>query len=383
MLPELTPQEILRYSRHLMMPEVGTIGQRKLKAASILIIGAGGLGSPAALYLAAAGVGRIGLVDFDVVSQSNLQRQVLFAEDQVGRRKVEEARKRLLSLNSDIQVDAYPIVLSSENALELAKQYDFIVDGADNYATRYLVNDVSVLLEKPYVYGAIYRFDGQVGVFDARHGACYRCLFPHPPAPEFSPTCAEGGVFGVLPGMVGTIQAAEAIKLITGIGEPAINRLLMVDALNFRFEVIQLRKNPACEICGPKAKIHELVDYAEFCGAPLPGHEETVDKSLEISAGELSDLLRIDKGIKLIDVRNEVERQISSIAGSRLIPYDEITSHLDEFGSDESIILYCRTGTRSLWALKIMREAGFQNARHLAGGINAWAREIDPDLREY
>jgi adenylyltransferase/sulfurtransferase len=383
MLPVLSPQEVLRYSRHLMLPEVGMSGQKKLKSASILIVGAGGLGSPAALYLAAAGVGKIGLVDFDTVSKSNLQRQVLFAEDQVGRIKVEEARKRLLSLNSDIDVRAYHSVFSSENAFDLLKEFDFIVDGADNYATRYLVNDVSVLMGKPYVYGAIYRFDGQVGVFDARKGACYRCLFAQPPAPELSPTCAEGGVLGVLPGMVGTIQASEAIKLITGIGEPAINKLLMVDALNFRFDVIQLRKNPACKICGDTPEIHELVDYAAFCGAPIPGGDEHADLDMEITAQQLADKLRIDNYIKLIDVRNAVEAQISAIAGARLIPYDQITSHLDEFNQDDELVLFCRTGTRSLWALKVLREAGFTKARHLAGGINAWAREIDNTIRQY
>lgn len=383
MRPDLSSEEVLRYSRHLSLPGVGLQGQRKLKNASVLIVGVGGLGSPAALYLAAAGVGRIGLIDYDWVSYSNLQRQILFDQSQVGKLKVEQARARLLGLNGDIEVIAHPEVFSSKNALELSRQYDILLDGSDNFATRYLANDVCVLQGKPYVYGAVYRFDGQVGVFDARQGACYRCLFPEPPAPGTTPSCAEGGVLGVLPGLIGTLQALETVKLITGAGTPAVNRLLMVDGLTFRFDLIDLRKNPACKICGAQPEIRELMDTASFCGEPLPKIDASINDSWEISPAQLAEEIINGRPIRLIDVRTPEEVEIAVLAGSQLVPHDQIAHHLDDWGRDEDLVLYCRGGVRSLWALRILREAGFEKARHLAGGILAWAREIDPTMKEY
>ncbi|MGB9723880.1 MAG: molybdopterin-synthase adenylyltransferase MoeB [Chloroflexia bacterium] len=384
MFPELSPPEILRYSRHLLIPEVGLKGQQKLKAASVLVIGLGGLGSPAALYLAAAGVGRIGLVDSDGVDLSNLQRQVIHGTSRLHVPKVESARERLLDLNPEIVVETYNEPFTSANARQIAGPYDLVIDGTDNFPTRYLSNDVCVLLGKPYIYGSIFRFDGQVSVFDARRGPCYRCLFPEPPPPGLVPSCAEGGVFGVLPGIIGTIQATEALKLILGIGEPLIGRLLLYNALEMSFEWVTLEKNPHCKICGPQPEITELVDYAAFCGIPGWGHwEGTVDEAWEIGARELAERLKSGAPLRLIDVREPHELEISRIEGAQLIPLGELAARLNELDSAEEVVVFCKGGSRSARALEILLSAGFRKVKHLRGGINAWAREVDPRLPVY
>ena len=329
MYPELSHSEILRYSRHLLIPEVGLEGQRKLKSASILVIGTGGLGSPVALYLAAAGVGRIGLVDYDVVDFSNLQRQVIHGTSGLGSLKVESARQRMLDLNPDIQVDVYNEPFTSENAMRIAQEYDILIDGTDNFPTRYLVNDVCVLLGKANVYGSIFRFDGQVSVFDAKQGPCYRCLFPEPPPPGLVPSCAEGGVLGVLPGTIGTLQATEALKLILGIGEPLIGRLMLYNALDMSFEFVKLRKNPHCKVCGPDPEVTELIDYEAFCGVPGHDHEEgAVGGGWDIEAPELAERIKNGNHIHLIDVREPHELEISHIDGAQLIPLGQLAFRL-------------------------------------------------------
>lgn len=384
MLPELSHAEILRYSRHLLIPEVGLEGQKKLKAASVLIIGTGGLGSPVALYLAAAGVGRIGLVDYDVVDSSNLQRQVIHGTSGLGILKVESARRRMLDLNPDIQVEIYNEPFTSENALRIAANYDILIDGTDNFPTRYLVNDVCVLTGKPNVYGSIFRFDGQVSVFDARRGPCYRCLFPEPPPPGLVPSCAEGGVLGVLPGTIGTLQATEALKLILGIGEPLIGRLLLYNALDMSFEFVKLRKNPQCKICGPQPEVTELIDYEAFCGVPGHDHEEgAVGGGWDITPLELAELLKSKKPIRLLDVREPHELEISRIAGAQLIPLGQLAARLSELDSAEEMIVLCKAGTRSARALELLLSAGFRKVKNLKGGINAWARDVDPSLPIY
>jgi molybdopterin/thiamine biosynthesis adenylyltransferase/rhodanese-related sulfurtransferase len=390
MLPELSHEEILRYSRHLLIPEVGLDGQRKIKAASILIVGTGGLGSPVALYLAAAGIGRIGLVDYDVVDASNLQRQVIHGTSTLGVLKVESARTRMLDLNPDIQVDVYPEPFTSVNAMEIAASYDLIIDGTDNFPTRYLTNDLCVLTGKPNVYGSIYRFDGQVSVFDARRGPCYRCLFPEPPPPGLVPSCAEGGVLGILPGTIGTLQATEALKLILGIGDPLIGRLLLYNALDLSFEFVRLRKNPKCKVCGPEPEVTGLIDYEAFCGVPGHDHEEgVVGGGWDISAGELSERLerraaRPREGhLRLLDVREPHELQISHIEGETLIPLGQLAARLSELDSAEEMVVFCKSGTRSARALELLINAGFRKVKNLKGGINAWAREIDPSQPIY
>jgi adenylyltransferase/sulfurtransferase len=376
MLPSLSHAEILRYSRHLLLPEIGLSGQRQLKAAAALVIGTGGLGSPVALYLAAAGVGRIGLVDYDVVDPSNLQRQIIHASSTVGTLKVESARARLLDLNPDIQVDAYNQPFSAANALELAAPYDLLIDCTDNFPTRYLSNDVCVLQGKPNVYGAIFRFDGQVSVFDARTGPCYRCLFPEPPPPGLIPSCADGGVLGVLPGTIGALQATEALKLILGIGVSLNGRLLLYDALDLSFDFVKLRKNPRCRICGPAATIHELIDYEAFCG--VPGHEAApLPAELEIEAVELAARLQAADPPRLIDVREPHELEIAHLPGATLIPLGELAARLGELDDAGEIVLFCKSGTRSARALDILRAAGLKHVRHLRGGINAWTRAVD------
>jgi adenylyltransferase/sulfurtransferase len=384
MLPELSHEEILRYSRHLLIPDVGLEGQRRLKAASILVLGTGGLGSPVALYLAAAGVGHIGLVDYDVVDYSNLQRQVIHATSTIGEHKVESARQRLLDLNPQIEVEVYNEPFTSQNAMRIAEGYDILVDGTDNFPTRYLSNDVCVLLEKPNVYGSIFRFDGQVSVFDARRGPCYRCLFPEPPPPGMVPTCAEGGVLGVLPGTIGSLQATEALKLVLGIGEPLIGRLLLYNALDMSFDFVKLRKNPHCKICGPHPEISELIDYNAFCGVPGIGHEEgVVGGGWDITATQLAEQLKAGNPIRLIDVREPHELEISKIEGAELIPLGQLAARLNELDSAEEIVLFCKSGTRSARALEVLASAGFRRVKNLKGGINAWAREIDPSLPIY
>jgi sulfur-carrier protein adenylyltransferase/sulfurtransferase len=384
MLPYLSHEEILRYSRHLLIPEVGLEGQRKLKAASILVIGTGGLGSPVALYLAAAGVGRIGLVDYDVVDFSNLQRQVIHGTSGIGELKVESARRRMLDLNPDIRVDIYNEPFTSENAMRIAEDYQVIIDGTDNFPTRYLTNDLSVLTGKPNVYGSIFRFEGQVSVFDATRGPCYRCLFPEPPPPGLVPSCAEGGVLGVLPGTVGTIQATEALKLILDIGDPLIGRLLLYDALDMSFDFVKLRKNPNCKVCGTNPEVTTLIDYEAFCGVPGHDHEEgSAGENWDITAVELAQQLRDGNHVKLIDVREPHELEISHLENADLIPLGQLASRLSELDSADEIVLFCKSGTRSARALELLASAGFRKMKNLKGGINAWAKDVDPSLPVY
>jgi len=381
---ELSHAEILRYSRHLLIPEVGLAGQKKLKAASVLVIGTGGLGSPVALYLAAAGVGRIGLVDYDVVDASNLQRQVIHGTSRIGVLKVESARQRMLDVNPDIQVEAYNEPFTSENAMRIAQDYDVLIDGTDNFPTRYLTNDVCVLLGKPNVYGSIFRFDGQVSVFDARRGPCYRCLFPEPPPPGLVPSCAEGGVLGVLPGTIGTLQATEALKLILDVGDPMIGRLLLYNALDTSFDFVTLYKNPDCKVCGREPEITELIDYEAFCGVPGHDHEEgSVGGGWDIEVTELADRLQRGEAIRLLDVREPHELEISCLEGATLIPLGQLAARLSELDSAEEMVVFCKGGTRSARALELLASAGFRKAKNLKGGINAWAREIDPRLPVY
>ncbi len=381
---ELTKEEILRYSRHLLIPEVGLHGQEKLKAASVLVIGTGGLGSPVSLYLAAAGIGRIGLVDYDTVDETNLQRQIVHGTATVGRLKVESAKARLLDLNPGIQVDTYNQPFTSANALAIAKNYDVLIDGTDNFPTRYLSNDVAVFLGKPNVYGSIFRFDGQASVFDARTGPCYRCLFPEPPPPGMVPTCAEGGVLGILPGTIGTIQATEAIKLILGIGDSLVGRLLLYNALDMSFDFVNLKKNPKCRVCGPNADIRELIDYEEFCGVPGHDHETgSAGADWDITAPELASRLMGKNPPLLLDVREPHELQISAIAGALNIPLGTLAARLSELDSAREMVLFCKAGTRSTRALELLVSAGFKRVKNLQGGINAWARDVDTGLPVY
>ena len=383
MLAELSRDEILRYSRHLLIPEVGLEGQRKLKNSSALIIGTGGLGSPVSLYLAAAGIGRIGLVDYDVVDSSNLQRQVIHGTSTVGKLKVESARAKLLDLNPDIQVDVYNEPYTSENALRIAKDYDIILDGTDNFPTRYLTNDVAVFLGKPNVYASIYRFDGQVSVFYAKEGPCYRCLFPEPPPPGLVPSCAEGGVLGVLPGTIGTIQATEALKVLLGIGEPLIGKLLLYNALDMSFDFVKLKKNPKCRVCGPNADIKELIDYEEFCGVPSHDHEEgSAGANWDITVTELAERVKHNH-LKLVDVREPHELEISRLPNATNIPLGQLAARLSELDSAEDMVLFCKSGARSTRALELLTSAGFKKVKNLKGGINAWAREVDTSLPIY
>lgn len=382
MLPNLTQDEILRYSRHMFIPEVGLKGQRKLKAASVLLVGTGGLGSPLGLYLAAAGIGRIGIVDYDVVDSSNLQRQVIHDTSRIGELKVESARRRMLDLNPDIQVDAYNEVFTAENAERIADGYDILVDGTDNFPTRYLLNDLSVLTGRPFVYGSIFRFEGQVSVFDSRVGPCYRCLFPEPPPPGTVPTCAEGGVFGVLPGTIGTIQGTEIIKLILGIGEPLVGKLLLYDALDMSFQTVNLQKNPNCKVCGPNPQVTQLIDYEQFCGVPARG-AHVPENIPEISPAELAERLKDGRPVCLLDVREAVEQQISNLPGARNIPLMNLPAMLSDLDRGTEIVVYCRTGVRSARAADLLLKEGFKNVKNLRGGINAWAREVDPDMMVY
>lgn len=383
MLPELSRDEILRYSRHLLIPEVGLEGQRKLKASSVLVIGTGGLGSPVALYLAAAGVGRIGLVDYDVVDSSNLQRQVIHGTSTIGKLKVESARDKLVDLNPDIQVDVFNEPFTSENALRIARDFDLILDGTDNFPTRYLTNDVAVFLGKPNVYASIYRFDGQVSVFYAKEGPCYRCLFPEPPPPGLVPSCAEGGVLGVLPGTIGTIQATEALKVLLGIGEPLIGRLLLYNALDMSFDFVKLKKNPNCRVCGPNADIKELIDYEEFCGVPSHDHDEgSAGAGLDITALELAERMKTNH-LKLLDVREPHELEISALPEAVNIPLGELAGRLSELDSADEMVVFCKGGSRSARALELLSSAGFKKAKNLKGGINAWAKEVDTRLPVY
>jgi sulfur-carrier protein adenylyltransferase/sulfurtransferase len=378
----LSKEEIMRYSRHLIMPEVGMEGQLKIKAAKVLCIGTGGLGAPLGLYLTAAGVGHIGLVDFDVVDSTNLQRQVLFGSRDVGTHKVEAAASRLRDLNPDIEIKTYETQLTSANALELFKDYDIIVDGTDNFPTRYLVNDASVMMGKLNVYGSIFRFEGQITVFGAPDGPCYRCLYPEPPPPGLVPSCAEGGVLGVLPGIVGTIQAAEALKLIIGKGDPLIGRLLLFDALAMKFRELKLRKNPDCPVCGTHPTVTKLIDYAEFCGIRGEEAPSTVTNIPEITARELK--TRLDKGedIYVLDVREPHEYQICNIHG-HLIPLGELPQRVNELDSSKEIVAHCKSGKRSAQAVEFLQKAGFRKIHNLKGGILAWSDEVDPSVPKY
>ena len=378
----LTKKEIERYSRHLIMPEVGMDGQLKLKQAKVLCIGTGGLGAPLGLYLAAAGVGRIGLVDFDRVDDSNLQRQVLFSTQDVGRPKIVAAADRLRGLNPDIQIDTFDTHFSSENALEILKDYDIVVDGTDNFPTRYLVNDASVLLKKRNVYGSIFRFEGQITIFGDPNGPCYRCLYPEPPPPGLVPSCAEGGVLGVLPGIVGSIQAAETLKLIIGKGESLIGRLLLFDALAMRFRELKLRKNPDCPMCGAHPTITKLIDYAEFCG--VRGEEAPVPQTSvpEITPRELK--ARLDRGddLYILDVREPHEYQICNLGG-HLIPLGDLSKRASELDSSREIVAHCRSGKRSAEAVEFLQRAGFRKVLNLKGGILAWSDEVDSSVPKY
>jgi molybdopterin/thiamine biosynthesis adenylyltransferase/rhodanese-related sulfurtransferase/molybdopterin converting factor small subunit len=381
---ELSNDEVLRYSRHLIMPEVAMEGQKRLKAASVLCIGTGGLGAPIALYLAAAGVGRIGLVDFDVVDFTNLQRQVIHGTKDVGRPKIESARETLTDLNPDIVIETYEEQLTSANALELFAKYDIIIDGTDNFPTRYLVNDACVLLGKPNVYGSIFRFDGQATVFWAKHGPCYRCLYPEPPPPGLVPSCAEGGVLGVLPGTVGCIQATEAVKLILGRGEPLVGRLLLFDALSMRFRELKLRKDPDCPVCGANPTVTELIDYEEFCGVGR-GEEAAPDPNTipEITATELKEKLDRGDDFVLVDVREPYEYAIARIPRARLVPLGQVAERAGELDRDKEIVLHCRSGKRSADALNQLRAQGFTRLKNLRGGILAWSDEVDPSVPKY
>jgi adenylyltransferase/sulfurtransferase len=379
---KLSREEIQRYSRHLIMPEVGMEGQLKLKRARVLTIGTGGLGAPLGLYLAAAGVGHLGLVDFDVVDSSNLQRQVTFTTADVGKPKSEAAKARLLALNPSIEIVSYETRLTSENALKLFRDYDIIVDGTDNFPTRFLVNDACVLLGKPNVYGSIFRFEGQATVFGYPGGPCYRCLYPEPPPPGLVPSCAEGGVLGVLPGIVGSIQAMETIKLILGAGEPLVGRLLLFDALAMRFRELKLKKNPDCAICGKNRTINKLIDYEEFCGIRGEEAPAMTDGIPEITATELK--ARQDRGEKvfILDVREPHEYQICNLNG-KLIPLGELPRRVNELDSSVEMVVHCRSGKRSADAIHFLQTVGFKKLWNLKGGVLAWAEEVDPRMPKY
>lgn len=380
----LSQPEVARYSRHLIMPEVGLEGQKRLKAASVLLIGAGGLGSPLALYLAAAGVGRLGLVDFDVVDFSNLQRQVIHHTADVGRPKLQSARERIAAINPEVQVDLYETRLTSANALSIFEPYDIIIDGTDNFPTRYLVNDACVLLKKPNVYGSIFRFDGQASVFSPGHGPCYRCLYPEPPPPGEVPSCAEGGVLGILPGLVGCIQATEAVKLILGKGSPLIGRLLLYDALEMSFREFRIRRNPKCPACGDNPTITQLIDYEQFCG--MRGQESSAppaDEREEITPEELK--ARLDRGDRpfILDVRNPPEVDICRLDGSVLIPLPELPQRFGELDRDREMVVHCKSGMRSAKAIAFLKAQGFRRLKNLKGGILAWAEHVEPSMPRY
>jgi len=379
---QLTNDEILRYSRHLIMPEVAMEGQLKLKQAKVLCIGAGGLGTPLALYLAAAGVGTLGMVDFDVVDYTNLQRQIIHDTDDVGRPKLESARDTIRDINPNVEVIPYETHLNSDNALDIFKDYDIVADGTDNFPTRYLVNDACVLLGKPNVYGSIFRFEGQASVFYAQEGPCYRCLYPEPPPPGLVPSCAEGGVLGVLPGIVGSIQALETIKLILGNGKPLIGRLLLFDALNLKFRELKLRKNPDCPVCGTHPTVTKLIDYEQFCG--IRGEEYVPETNVpEITAQNLKQMLDEKKPLVLVDVREPHEYQICRIDGAKLIPLGDVPKRMHELSSADDIVVHCRSGVRSARAVEFLIKSGFKKIHNLKGGVLAWARDVDPSMPSY
>jgi adenylyltransferase/sulfurtransferase len=379
---ELSADEIYRYSRHLIMPEVTMEGQKKLKKAKVLCVGTGGLGSPLAAYLTAAGVGTLGLIDFDVVDVTNLQRQILHFTPDVGKSKLQSASEKLHAMNPHVKLELHETHLDSGNALEIIGQYDIVADGTDNFPTRFLVNDACALLGKPNVYASIFRFEGQASVFDAKNGPCYRCVYPEPPPPGLVPSCAEGGVLGVLPGLVGTIQATEVIKLILGIGKPLLGRLLLIDALEMKFRELRLRKDPDCPVCGEHPTIDKLIDYYEFCG--IRGEEHVVDYGVpEVSPAELGRELASNHPPKLLDVREDQELQISKLPNDYHIPVGRLAERVSELDSSEDLVVYCRSGSRSAQAVDFLQKAGFRKARNLEGGINAYAREVDRSLPVY
>ena len=381
---DLTVEEVRRYSRHLIIPDVGKTGQRRLKNARVLVVGAGGLGSPALLYLAAAGVGTLGVIDFDVVDESNLQRQIIHGQSDIGRPKAVSAMESIREVNPLVNVVLHEERLDSDNAMQIFEPYDLIVDGTDNFATRYLVNDAAVLLGKPYVWGSIYRFDGQASVFWAEHGPCYRCLYPEPPPPGMVPSCAEGGVLGVLCASIGSIQVNEAIKVITGIGEPLAGRLMIYDALEMNYRTVRVRKDPECPVCGKNPTITELIDYEEFCGTVSEDAQKAAAGST-ITATELKDMLDHGEDIFLIDVREPNEYEIVSIPGAVLIPKGEFLSGaaLERLPQDKRIVLHCKSGQRSAEALAVVKDAGFSDAVHVGGGVLAWINQVDPSLPAY
>ena len=383
-LPELTTDDLSRYSRHLILPEVGMEGQRRLKAARVLCVGTGGLGSPLALYLTAAGIGTLGLVDFDVVDASNLQRQIIHSTKDIGRKKIDSAEEKLSALNPAINIVKHETMLTSANALEILKDYDIVADGTDNFPTRYLVNDACVLLGKPNVYGSIFRFEGQASVFATEQGPCYRCLYPEPPPPGLVPSCAEGGVLGILPGLVGVIQATEVIKLILGKGESLIGRLLLVDALAMRFRELKLRKNPECPVCGTNPTVTQLIDYQHFCGiVPETPEEKNVKNGIpQLAVKELKRRIDAGEDVYILDVREPYEYRIAQIGG-KLIPQTDVPNRLAEIDRNREVIVQCRSGVRSQRIAEYLKQQGYPRVVNLAGGILAWADEIDPKMQKY
>jgi adenylyltransferase/sulfurtransferase len=379
----LNKDEILRYSRHLIMPEVGMEGQLKLKSAKVLLVGTGGLGAPLGMYLAAAGIGRIGLVDFDVVDHTNLQRQIIHGTKDVGRKKLDSAADTMQDINPYVEIDKHEVALNSENALDILKDYDLVIDGTDNFPTRYLVNDACVLLKKPNVYGSIFRFEGQATVFAYQGGPCYRCLYPEPPPPGLVPSCAEGGVLGILPGMIGIVQATEAVKLILGTGELLVGRLLLYDALAMRFRELKLRRNPECPACGDHPTIKELIDYQEFCGVPHQPVDQPVPAEGDIDPVEVKQ--RIDRGDRfvLIDVREPHEYQICNIPQAKLIPLGELQKRANELSTADEIVAHCKSGMRSAKAVDLLKQLGFKKVRNMKGGILAWSDKVDPTVPKY
>ena len=377
----LAPAEIKRYSRHLILPEVGMAGQLKLKQSTAIVIGAGGLGVPLLQYLGAAGVGRIGIVDFDVIDPTNLQRQVLYGTKDVGRRKIEVAKERVQQINPNVDVQTHETRLTSENALGILKDYDVIIDGTDNFPTRYLVNDASVLLKKPNVYGSIFRFEGQASVFWAEKGPCYRCLYAEPPPPGLVPSCAEGGVLGVLPGIVGSIQAIEAIKVLLGKGDTLVGRLLVFDALRMKFRELRLRKNPDCPVCGDHPTVKELIDYEEFCG--LRGPSEQVSEEFQITVDDLKGKIDNGQEVVLLDVREPMEWEIARLAKAVLMPVAQVPGRVNELSTADDIVVYCKTGVRSARITNFLRELGFRKVKNLVGGIDEWADRIEPEMPRY
>ncbi len=378
----LSKDEILRYSRHLIMPEVGMDGQIKLKNAKVLLVGAGGLGAPLGLYLAAAGVGRIGIVDFDVVDFTNLQRQVIHGTKDVGRKKLDSAAESMKDINPNVQIDRYDVALTSENAFDIMSAYDMVVDGTDNFPTRYLVNDACVILKKPNVYGSIFRFEGQATVFAYEGGPCYRCLYPEPPPPGLVPSCAEGGVLGILPGIIGLVQATEAVKLILGVGEPLVGRLMLYDALAMKFRELKLRRNPECPVCGDHPTITKLIDYQQFCGIPAHAPEPEVVAS-DITPVEVKAKLDRREKFQFIDVREPHEYQICSIPGAKLIPLGELPKRLNELDPSVELVAHCKSGVRSGKAIDLLKQNGFKKLRNMKGGILAWSDQVDPSVPKY